>query len=171
VTVEGVEVTKPGAEGATDGGVYDNLGLETAWKSFSCILVSDAGGKTQAQPDPKSDWVRHALRINDVIDNQVRSLRKRDLIDAFTANEREGTYWGIHTDIANYSASSKLPCPADQTLKLAETATRLAAMPSDLQERLINWGYAVCDAAMRTHVDSSLAVPIAFPYPAVTPPV
>ena len=29
----------------TDGGVYDNLGLETAWKRYQTILVSDAGGK------------------------------------------------------------------------------------------------------------------------------
>jgi NTE family protein len=28
----------------TDGGVYDNLGLETAWKRYKTILVSDAGG-------------------------------------------------------------------------------------------------------------------------------
>jgi hypothetical protein len=27
------------------GGVYDNLGLETAWKRYSTILISDAGGK------------------------------------------------------------------------------------------------------------------------------
>ena len=24
------------------------------------------------EPDPKGDWARHALRINDIIDNQVR---------------------------------------------------------------------------------------------------
>lgn len=27
----------------TDGGVYDNLGLETAWKTHGAILISDAG--------------------------------------------------------------------------------------------------------------------------------
>jgi NTE family protein len=154
---------------ATDGGVYDNMGLETA-KNFSYLLVSDAGGKTQPEPDPKSDWARHALRINDLIDNQVRSLRKRDLIRCFTKKEREGVYWGIRTDISNYAAPSKLPCPEQRTLKLAETPTRLAAMPDALQERLINWGYAVCDAAMRTHVDPAIAPPTAFPYP-VNPPV
>ncbi len=30
----------------------------------------------------------------------------------------------------------------------------------------INWGYAVCDAAMRRHVDNGLPAPAAFPYPA-----
>lgn len=30
--------------------------------------------------------------------------------------------------------------------------------------RLVNWGYAVCDAAMRRHVDPDLAQPAGFPY-------
>ena len=33
------------------------------------------------------------------------------------------------------------------------------------QERLINWGYAVCDAAVRKYVDPSQPAPAAFPYP------
>ena len=32
----------------TDGGVYDNLGLETAWKRYRTILVSNGGGKMAA---------------------------------------------------------------------------------------------------------------------------
>jgi NTE family protein len=32
----------------TDGGVYDNLGLETAWKKYQTVLVSDGGGKMEA---------------------------------------------------------------------------------------------------------------------------
>ena len=31
----------------SDGGVYDNLGLETVWKRYKTVLVSDAGGKLQ----------------------------------------------------------------------------------------------------------------------------
>jgi NTE family protein len=34
----------------TDGGVYDNLGLETAWKRYQIVLVSDAGGATPPSP-------------------------------------------------------------------------------------------------------------------------
>ena len=49
---------------------------------------------------------------------------------------------------------------------LAETPTRLKRMNDNLQERLINWGYAVCDAALRKHVDKTLAKPAGFPYPA-----
>ena len=34
----------------TDGGVYDNLGLETAWKRYRTILVADGGGQMAADP-------------------------------------------------------------------------------------------------------------------------
>jgi NTE family protein len=60
----------------TDGGVYDNLGLETAWKRHQTVLVSDAGGKTQEEEEPETDWPRHSYRVLNLIDNQVRSLRK-----------------------------------------------------------------------------------------------
>lgn len=150
----------------TDGGVYDNLGLETVWKRYETVLVSDAGGKTQAEEEPKSDWARHSLRVLDLIDNQVRSLRKRQLIDSYVSRTRKGAYWGIRTDIAGYGLADPLPCPPDRTLALAETPTRLKRMPDRLQEQLINWGYAVCDAALRRYVDPTLARPADFPYPA-----
>jgi NTE family protein len=150
----------------TDGGVYDNLGLETAWKRYQTILVSDAGGKLKAEEEPKSDWARHAYRVLDLVDNQVRSLRKRQVIDSFKAGARKGAYWGIRTDIADYGLADALACPHERTLALAETPTRLKRLGDDVQERLINWGYAVCDAALRRHLDSALRKPADFPYPA-----
>ncbi len=149
----------------TDGGVYDNLGLETAWKRYRTILVSDAGGRMAAEPNPKRDWVRHVRRVLDVVDNQVRSLRKRQVIDSFKSGSRLGSYWGIRTNIRDYGLQDPLPCPHDSTMKLAAEPTRLRSMDSSLQERLINWGYAVCDAAMRRHVDPALTMPTGFPFP------
>ncbi|HEY1308620.1 MAG TPA: patatin-like phospholipase family protein [Vicinamibacterales bacterium] len=149
----------------TDGGVYDNLGLETAWKKYDTILVSNGGGRMAAEAEPKSDWARHAIRINDIIDNQVRSLRARQVIGSFTRGERKGTYWGIRTNVADYGLANPLPCPFDRTTELAETKTRLKRLEDEVQERLINWGYAVCDAAMRTHVAAAASPPSGFPYP------
>jgi NTE family protein len=51
-------------------------------------------------------------------------------------------------------------------LALAAVPTRLARMEPEHQERLINWGYAICDAALRRHVDPAVARPAGFPYPA-----
>jgi NTE family protein len=149
----------------SDGGVYDNLGLETVWKNYDTVLVSDAGAKMQPEAEPETDWARHALRVLDIIDNQVRSLRKRQLIDSYIAGERKGAYWGIVTDIAHYGLADPLPCPHERTLQLAAVPTRLKRLPARLQEQLINWGYAVCDAGLRKHVDPALPRPGDFPYP------
>ena len=149
----------------TDGGVYDNLGLETAWKSYDTILVSDGGGAADDETDPERDWARHAYRILSLIDNQVRSLRKRQVIDSYKQSVRKGTYWGIRTNIADYGLPNAINCPFDRTIKLAAVATRLKALDATVQEKIINWGYAVCDAALRRHVDGTLPVPVALPYP------
>jgi NTE family protein len=149
----------------TDGGVYDNLGLETAWKKYKTILVSDGGGTLQPEEAPHADWTRHALRVLDIIDNQVRSLRTRQVVGSFAAGERTGTYWGIRSDIGNYGVPGQLPCRFEETTALAHTPTRLAAVDDTLQERIINWGYAICDAAMRKHVVPAAAAPGTFPYP------
>jgi NTE family protein len=155
----------------TDGGVYDNLGLETAWKHYDAVFVSDGGGKLAPEEEPKSDWAQHSYRVLNLVDNQVRSLRKRQLIASFQADPRDaahrkGAYWGIRTDIADYGLGDALPCPYTRTLELAETPTRLKRLDEMVQERLINWGYAVCDAALRQHVDPGLSRPTGFPYPA-----
>lgn len=149
----------------SDGGVYDNLGLETAWKRYSTILVSDAGQKMAPEEEPSEDWAQHSMRILNVVDNQVRSLRKRQLIQAFKSQLRKGAYWGIVTDVSKYKVST-LPCPIERTRMLAEVATRLSAMDELTQDRLINWGYAVCDAAIRAWVDPAILPAKQFPYPA-----
>ena len=150
----------------SDGGVYDNLGLETAWKLYRTILVSDGGGKMPPEPEPKRDWARHAYRINDIIDNQVRSLRKRQLIEAFkTATDHDGTYWGIRSHTKDYSPAIPLSCPEDRAAELAATPTRLQRMEPAYQDRLINWGYAICTAATGAHFPGPIVSKAQFPFP------
>ena len=157
----------------TDGGVYDNLGLETAWKRCRTVLVSDGGGHLEADPKPPRDWLRHTRRVLDLIDSQVRALRTRQVISAYQLPRnpgdtvwRDGAYWGIRTNIADYGLADALPCLHEKTMVLASVPTRLAKVPNLTQERLINWGYAVCDAAMRRWVVPGAPRPSGFPYPA-----
>ncbi len=147
----------------SDGGVYDNLGLETAFKRYQTILTSDGGMKMATEPKPAEDWALHAKRVLDLIDNQVRSLRKRQLIQAFTDKLRTGTYWGIATHLQDYGLKDDRfgylaeGRPAwKQTADLASIPTRLSALDSLRQEALINWGYVVCDAALQRHAEASL---------------
>jgi len=150
----------------SDGGVYDNLGLETVWKRCQTVLVSNGGGQMQPQAKVHGDWARQSYRVLWVIDNQVRSLRTRQLVASYLSNERKGAYWGISTDINEYRAAATLPCPHVQTIKLAQVATDLEKKPAIIQERLINWGYGICDAALRSYVVGSASAPGGFPYPA-----
>lgn len=149
----------------TDGGVYDNLGLETVWKRYRTVIVSDGGGQMAPEASPAGDWVRHALRVNALIDNQVRSLRKRMVVGALESGERKGVFWRMRGKFHKYPGRSpKLDCPYERTLPLAETPTRLAAMPRELRERIVNWGYALCDAGMRSFMDPGLTEPAGFPF-------
>ena len=148
-----------------DGGVYDNLGLETAWKRYTTILVSDGGGKMGPQPKPKHDWARQAYRVLGVIDTQVRNLRKRQVVSGYLNGDRDGTYWGIRSHIGDYGPpAGSLPCPDESALRLAKTATRLKQMDDTLQEQLVNWGYAICDAGMRRWVEPAAPASTGFPY-------
>ena len=150
----------------SDGGVYDNLGLEQVWKHCRTVLVSDGGGRLADDASPPGDWARQALRVMEVIDHQVRNLRKRQVVGSLASGQRLGSYWGIRTDIADYGLSDALPAPHVATLKIAAIATRLRRMDAREQERLINWGYAVSDAGIRRYWDPTLARSAEFPYPA-----
>jgi NTE family protein len=149
----------------SDGGVYDNLGLETVYKRYKTVLVSDAGGGFSPQKKVRTNWATQSDRVFNTVDNQVRSLRKRILLDALTKGERYGAYWSIRGDISKYPAQHKLLCPLDRTLELANIATDLAAKDRTTQRRLINWGYAICDAAVRSWVEDNLPPPSDFPFP------
>jgi len=148
----------------TDGGVYDNLGLETAWKRYDTIWVSDGGGMYAAEPDPKRDWLGHTRRVMDLVDNQVRSLRKRQLIESYNQKIRKGAYWGIWTDISEFGLPDSLPFPVPKANAIASTATRLKGLSSDEQDKIINWGYAISDAAMRKFGEAPSQPPPKFPY-------
>lgn len=150
----------------TDGGVYDNLGLETVYKRYRTLLVSDAGGALAPDPSPPADWARHAKRVLDVIHGQVSSVRTRQLVDAFTEGDRTGAYWGVRTNAAEYGIDMALPAPLARTTELAQTPTRLKRLGDDVQERLINWGYVGCDAGLRARWADVPGSPVAAaPYP------
>ena len=148
-----------------DGGVYDNLGLETAWKRYETVLVSDGGGQYQPQPHVAANWLAQTRRVLGTIDSQVRALRKRQVIGGFEAGARSGAYWSIWSEVADFQLPDALDVPDARAKELAHVATRLKKLDAVLQERLINWGYAICDTAMRKHVDHGAARPAALPYP------
>lgn len=108
--------------------------------------------------------MRHTARVLSVID-QVRNLRSRMLIQGYEDGMHQGAYWGIRTPIDRYATAGALDCPASSSRLLAQTPTRLKALDIVHRQRLANWGYALCDAAVRRHVMDDAPHP-AFPWPA-----
>ena len=152
-----------------DGGVYDNLGLETAWKNYRTVFVSDAGGKMAAERNPWTDWASLSYRILMMTYQGVVTLRKRQVIASFTAPpeevvHRDGAYWGVASHVADFKLVDPMQVSPDGAADMAAIPTRLKAMEPTLQERLINWGYAITDTAIRKWVDPQIAKG-AIPYP------
>jgi len=144
----------------TDGGAYDNMGLEAVWDRYETVLVSDAGAPFTFDEDPPADWVRQPIRVMDIMTDQARALRKRWLIRDFKSG-RQGAYWGINANIASYASPGINPIvfDSDLTQSLAKIRTHLDPFSAEEQGHLINWGYALTDVALRRWVPALAAVP------------
>ena len=84
----------------SDGGVYDNLGLEPIWKDHAIVLSSDGGSLFDFAAD--KNFFARVERYISIQGNQALALRKRWLISNFLTGVMEGTYWGIGSLTANY---------------------------------------------------------------------
>lgn len=135
----------------SDAGVIDNLGLEPLATKPGSLLVSDAGAPAGFDRQMPAHWIALSKRTVDIAIYQALPARKRALINNF-ANGKAGTYWAIRSEISDYGLADCLDCPASVTNRLAKVRTRLNSFSEPEQCQLINWGYAVCDAAMRRHV-------------------
>ena len=157
----------------TDGGVYDNLGLERIWNRYATILVSDAGAPFRITENTlgfRFNQLTRAMRSVSIITEQTRALRKRGLIAEMKSGQVRGTYWGITTHIRDYQLEKygcALPLLDDNvmTRSLSFIRTRLNHFTDEEQERLIDWGYALTDAAMRRHVVDKFTESGKLPYP------
>jgi NTE family protein len=135
-----------------DGGIYDNLGLEAIWQRCKTVLVSDAGAPISVETNPWFDPASQLGRVRDILIEQTRALRKRMLISDFQRGDCGGTYWGITTAIGDYGLGDAMTTDTDATRRQSKVRTRLNRFSPQEQGELINWGYALADAAMRSHV-------------------
>lgn len=150
----------------TDGGVYDNLGVEPVLKNCRTIFISDGGGTFNQQSSPKKDWFRGTLRVLNTVDVQVRRLRRREVMSLLVEKQRDGAFWAINTVYESFlSKSPLLDVDPEVTRELSLIPTRLAKVESSTRNQLVNWGYSVCDAAIRSYVAPGLPPPLGLPFP------
>lgn len=146
----------------SDGGVYDNLALETVWSRYETVLCSDAGGPMDDKP---GRYLLQLKRTLDIARDQAQKLRRVGLIADFRKPGRGGSFWMTRTDIRDYPVASPFPVHADWPAHLAAIRTRLNPFSEEERARLVNWGYLVADVALRSFVVRNAAPPQALPFP------
>ena len=133
----------------TDGGVYDNMGLEPVWKSHADLLISDGGGTFKFEPD---DHVLDRLnKYASIATNQVSALRRRWLFDRERNKTIRFARWHVGSAVANYD-----PAATGYSSALAKEVIRHIRTDMDCFSHaeiavLENQGYLVADAALRKH--------------------
>ena len=151
----------------SDGGMYDNLGVEPVWQDHAAVLVSDAG--PSFKPNPGLGRIWGSLRFAIILLEQATDVRKRWLIANFLTGQLDGTYWGVAGVAEDY------PVPAPQSYSRSFVRESIAPIRIDLDvfsdgERAVleNHGYLMAETAIRSHAtalaaDGSLPAP---PFPA-----
>ena len=77
----------------------------------------------------------------------------------YRAGRLQGAYWSIGTRIDAYGLDDPLLRDGEATAALARLRTRLDAFSDEEQRRLIDWGYALCDAALRRRMPELVGAP------------
>jgi len=155
----------------SDGGVYDNLGLEPIWKDHDYVLASDGGALFSVGGDTGFSW--EVGRYIAIPENQALAVRKRWLISNFIARETNGpnygingTYWGIGGACSDYGINHGYSKDL-ATNYIATIRTDLDSFSEAEASVLENHGYWLADAAIRTHVPGLIFVdpPVQIPNP------
>jgi NTE family protein len=151
----------------SDGGVYDNLGLEPVWQSHKVVLSSDGGALFAPEADRNIfGWVKRYVSIPE---NQSLALRKRWLISNFLSGTLTGTYCGIGGLATNYGNPAAIGYGKDLVENfIAKIRTDLDSFSDAEAAILENHGYCLADAAAHRHVPkliSSDALPFSLPHP------
>jgi NTE family protein len=149
----------------SDGGVYDNLGLEPVWKDHAVVLSSDGGALFGIGSD--TDLVWEVKRYLAIPENQALAVRKRWLMANFIGGSMEGTYWGIGGATSSYDSSGGYSKELASDV-IAGIRTDLDSFSDAEAAVLENHGYLLADAAVKRHVPSLLPAavpPLAVPHP------
>jgi len=149
----------------SDGGLYDNMGLEPVWKDHETVLVSDGGSIFTAQADRGLVW--RLERYVAIQGNQAEALRKRWLVSSFATGVLKGTYWGIGSAAQHYQPGAQGYSLDIVRSRIANIRTDLDAFSAEESGVLENHGYLLADVAIRTHAPALVAVPapLAVPHP------
>lgn len=133
----------------TDGGVYDNLGLERIWRRCRTILVSNAGAAMPEIGSPTRRWFGQTYRVLNIVQQQAENSRKRLLFGVNNLKQRNVAFWSIETPISAYGLSDAVPLASEAAIRASKIRTRLNPFSAEEIELLLQVGYAGADASLR----------------------
>jgi NTE family protein len=135
----------------SDGGVYDNLGLEPVWQDHAVVLSSDGGPSLKAAPEFGPLW--RGLRYVITFLEQVTELRKRWLIANFARGDLCGAFWGMASLPTNYDKCSDVRVYPDPLIKdvISQFRIDLDACSNAEMAVLENHGYVMAELAIQCH--------------------
>jgi NTE family protein len=149
----------------SDGGVYDNMGLEPVWKDHATLLVSDGGATFDFKPD--AGLFKRLGRYQGIVSRQAGAVRKRWLIANFQEDVLDGAYWGVGSHPTRYDKQA--PTYPDELIDdvISEVRTDLDCFSEGEASVLVNHGYLLADVAVRKHAPGLIAQehPASVPHP------
>lgn len=125
----------------TDGGVYDNLGLERVWKRCRTVLVSNAGKTIPEIGKPTGRWFGQIYRTLNIVMQQAENSRRRMLFGMANMGQRRVAYWSIDTPISHFDAGAEDDSPIQSCAPAASIRTRLSRFSEDEIQLLLRAGY------------------------------
>ncbi len=148
-----------------DGGVYDNLGVESLFKpseglceGADFLIVCDASRSlaNEARQSPFApEYFKALMRLVDVATDQVRSLRARMLIEYFKQNPGSGVYLRMgRVPKAAYPrrpAENKASLNEEEVRLVARLETTLRRLTHHEFSLLFRHGFEVADATLSNH--------------------
>ncbi|MBM2821900.1 MAG: hypothetical protein HW413_646 [Thermoleophilia bacterium] len=150
----------------SDGGLYDNLGLEPVWRDHAVVLVSDAAPAFTPEPDIGRLWSQ--LRYTVTLLEQATDVRKRWLVASFLTRVLDGAYWGIASDPGNYPFEPEVRPYSRRLIHDVISQVRIDFDVFSDAERAVleTHGYLMAEIAVKAHTADLVArdAPLQLPY-------
>lgn len=139
------------------GSLIDHLGLEAAWARQRTILISDGELENPDNAEPPTGLILQTVRSINVLDKQLRSLRRRQIDDAFRSQIKSGALWSIGSVLSDENPTG---IEASRLTKLRELPPRFAKLDETAIRDLINLGYAACSIGLDKNLIGSRLQPM-----------
>ena len=148
----------------TDGGVYDNLGVDPVWDDYRILIVSDGGKPSPFTELGKSGQI---MRLPNLFQQQVENLRKRMLFERTNSKALDFNATLVAIDGGGKENGYTTSFAKD----IVSTIRTDLDSFSDTEKRVLeNHGYALADANLKEYILSGLDS-IAYDQKAVDNPV